>query len=56
MLQTPFTVGDGPGTAVRYARPTTDKFPEELNAGFLPYFGFEVFYDSKAGKIGLKPR
>lgn len=56
VLQAPFTVGEAPGTAVRYARPTTDKFPEEINAGFYPYFAFAVSYDSKAGKIGLKPR
>ncbi len=56
VLQAPFTIGAATGTAVRYARPTTDKFPEEINAGFYPYFAFAVFYDSRAGKIGLKPR
>jgi hypothetical protein len=56
VMMSRFIVGAGPGTAVRYARPTTEHFPEGLNAGFRPFFAYAVLYDSKAGKIGLKPR
>lgn len=51
-----FTTNSRPGTRVRYARPTTDDFAEGLNAGFYPYFAFDVLYDAKSGQIGLRPR
>lgn len=55
-VQDSFVVRTAPGTAVRFARPTTDKFMEGLNAGFYPFMAYDVLYDAKAGHIGLKAR
>ncbi len=55
-LSAPFTVESIPGTRVHYSRPTTEHFPEGLNAGFFPFYAFSVLYDARAGTIGVKAR
>lgn len=51
-----FVIGEGPGARLQFAPPPANLPWEGLNAGVLPFHHFAVFYDAKAGKIGLAPR
>lgn len=50
-----FTVGlREQASAMTIEQPATGA--ERISAGLMPYFGWSVLYDAKAGAIGLKPR
>ena len=50
----PFTSGDAPATRVTL-HPPRGQGPV-ISAGTLPFLGYAVLYDAKAGTIGFKPR
>jgi hypothetical protein len=49
-----FVSNGGPGAHVETRAPEGE--PQRLMLGTLPYFSFDVFYDSVHGVVGLKPR
>jgi hypothetical protein len=55
-LKQSFTVDHGPGTQVEFGKRLDGQAWSGLNAGFLPFLGLAVLYDSKDGYIGLAPR